>query len=165
MLTKNPLPVPDSFKPGTTQFHDYLVNLKSPSEFSGPKLLEIMASFQDPFEQHMRSEIASISALSSHPATPKQGSKEEQDAQKAFDAREGANLVKSGITDVLPFFLFNYDRGYEGGIWADWPPIPWPVRWAVINIAMVLHPSWWKFASCDSQRERRALYAVPDPGK
>jgi hypothetical protein len=31
-----------------------------------------------------------------------------------------------------------------------------------MTVAKGLHPSWWKFSSCDSQRQRRPLYAVPD---
>lgn len=153
-----------SFKPGLAEFHDYLTSLKSPSEFSGSKLLEIMATFQEPLDKHMRSEVTTIAALSSHPGTPKEGSKEEKAAQQAFDTREGNNLIKSGMTDVLPFFLFNYDSSYEDGIWADWPPIPGLVRWTIMNVAQILHP-WWKFASCDAQRQRRPLYAVPGPEK
>jgi hypothetical protein len=151
--------------PGLTEFHDYLTSLKCPSEFSGSKLLQIMATFQQPFGKHMRSEVATIAVLSSHSGTPKEGSKEENNIQRDFDTREGNNLIKSGIMDILPFFLFNYDSSYEDGIWEDWPPIPGLVRWIIMNVANVVHPSWWKFASCDAQRQRRPLYAVPDQEK
>lgn len=151
--------------PGLVQFHHYLTSLKSSEEFSGTKLLEIMATFQEPFGKHMRSEVLTIAALSSHPKTPKTGSDEEKTINKAFEAREGNNLMKSGMTDVLPFFLFNYDREFEDSMWANWPPIPGPVRWTIMNVAKALHPSWWKFAACDSQRQRRPLYAVPNLAK
>jgi hypothetical protein len=120
-----------------------------------------MASFQEPFYSHLRSEIDTIAALSKHSQTPKEGSSLEQSTRKTFDDREGKNLLMSGATDVVPFFLLNFDRDYEGGIWADWPPIPLPVRWALIHVAKVLHPTWWKFASCDAERKRKVLYAVP----
>lgn len=152
----------DTFMPGIARFQEYLVNLKSPSEFSGNKLLEIMATFQEPFDKHMRSEVATIAALWNHPKKPKTGSDEERSINKAIDDREGASLMKAGITDVLPFFLFNYDREYESSMWADWPPIPGPVRWTIMSVAKGLHPSWWKFASCDSQRQRKPLYAIPN---
>lgn len=152
----------DAFMPGIASFQGYLVNLKSPSDFSGSKLLEIMASFQRPFEAHMRSEISSIAQLSQHARTPKEGSEEEKATQASIDAREGKNLLMSGVTDVMPFFLFNYDSEYEDGLWKDWPPIPGPVRWILISVAKVMHPGWWKFASCDAVRRRKELYAVPD---
>jgi hypothetical protein len=147
---------------GIAKFQDYLVNLKSPSDFSGVKLLEIMASFQEPFEAHFRSEISTIAGLAHHPRTPKEGSAEEKATAAAFDKREGNSLIKSGVTDVLPFFLFNFDREYEGGLWTNWPPIPGPVRWMLMRGAKALHPGWWKFASCDAAGRRTALYAVLD---
>jgi len=148
--------------PGISKFQDYLVNLKSPSDFSGTQLLEIMASFQEPLEEHMRSEISTIAYLAHHSRTPKEGSVEEKATQAAFDRREGNRLLMSGATDVLPFFLFNFDREYEGGLWADWPPIPGLVRWTLTSVAKILHPGWWKFASCDAGGKRIALYAIPE---
>ena len=117
----------DAFIPSIAKFKDYLVNLKSPSDFSGTELLEIMASFQEPFEAHFRSEISTIAHLAHHPRTPKEGSAEEKATAAALDVRERNNLIKSGVTDVLPFFLFNLDREYEDGLWTKWPPIPRPV--------------------------------------
>jgi hypothetical protein len=152
----------DAFMPKIAKFHDYLVNLKSSSDFLGTELLEIMASFQEPFEVHMRSEISSIANLSHHMRTPKEGSAEEKATQAAVDAREGNALIKSGVTDVVPFFLFNFDSEYEDGLWKNWPPIPGPIRWMVMSAGKVLHPGLWKFASCDAARRRKDLYAVPD---
>jgi hypothetical protein len=152
----------DAFMPKIAKFHDYLVNLKSSSDFSGTELLEIMASFQEPFEAHMRSEISAIAHLALHTRTPKEGSSEEKATHAAIDAREGNALIKSGVTDVLPFFLFNFDSEYEDGLWKNWPPIPGPIRWMLMSAGRVLHPRWWKFASCDAARRRKDLYAVPD---
>jgi hypothetical protein len=147
--------------PGIFKFGEYLANLTSASDFSGPKLLEIMASFQTPFEEHMRSEISTIAQLAQHPRTPKEGSAEEEATRALYDRVEGMSLMKSGITDVMPFFLFNFDREYEDRLWASWPPIPAPVRWVLMGMARVLHPGWWKFASCDAAGRRVEFYAVP----
>jgi hypothetical protein len=148
--------------PGIAKFKEYLLNLKTPSEFSGAKLLEIMTAFQEPFEIHMQSEIATIANLARHARTPAEGSAKEKSIKATFDAREGRRLFLSGVTDVMPFFLFNLDRDYEDGLWANWPPIPAPVRWVIIKAAKIRHPGWWKFASCDAARRRIPLYAVPD---
>ena len=110
---------PEIFMPGLSKFQDYLVNLKHSSDFSGTKLLEIMASFQGPLKAHMRSEISTIVDLAHHPRTPKEGSAEEKTTQAAFDMREGNMLIKSGVTDGMPFFLFNFDREYEDGLWTN----------------------------------------------
>ncbi|KAL2073539.1 hypothetical protein VTL71DRAFT_10865 [Oculimacula yallundae] len=153
----------DDFMPGLTKFQEYLTNLPTPSDFSGPRLLEIMASFQDPFEAHMRSEVTTIADLATHVKAPEVGSQKEKDTQADFDKREGAKIQEAGMTDVLPFFLFNFDCEYEDGLWKDWPPIPGLVRWMLINVAKFLHPRWWKFASCDGARKRKELYAVAAP--
>jgi hypothetical protein len=147
--------------PGIAKFEQYLTNLPSPKDFSGSRLLEIMATFQQPFEDHMRAEITTIANLSQHPRTPREGSQKEKSENAAIEAREGKNLVFAGVIDVLPFFLFNFDREYEDGLWRDWP-IPAPVRWTFISVARVLHPGWWKFASCDAAGQTRELYAVPE---
>lgn len=148
--------------PGIASFHEYLASLKSPRDFSGIKLREIMATFQEPFEAHMRSEISTLERLAHHVRTPKEGSAEEKATGSSFDAREGQKLLMSGITDVMPFFLYNFDREYEDGIWAQWPPIPGPVRWVLIRMSNILHPGWWKFASCDASGNRRSLHALPE---
>lgn len=150
----------DEFMPGIDKFHEYLVSLKSPSDFSGAQLLEIMTSFQDSFEAHMRSEITTIAQLAQHARTPKMGSSEEKTTQANLESRQGKALLMSGPTDVMPFFLFNFDREYEQGLWKSWPPIPGLVRWGLMNVAKILHPGWWKFASCNAAGERKSLHAV-----
>ena len=148
--------------PGLTRFQEYLANLPSPSEFSGTTLLAIMATFQEPFEKHMRNEITTIANFAHHPQTPSVGSDLEKATEADFEKREGAALQNSGMTDVLPFFLFNFDAEFEEGTWRNWPPIPAPVRWVLLNIAKFKHPGWWKFASCNAARQRIPLYALPD---
>lgn len=74
-----------------------------------------MDSFQYAFASHMRSEIDTIAALSLHPNTPPPGSELEKSTEAIFDKREGNNLMAAGLTDVLPFFLFNFDSEFEDG--------------------------------------------------
>jgi hypothetical protein len=148
--------------PGVAGFQEYLTSLKSPSNFSGLRLLEIMATFQDSFESHMRSEVSTIANLAHHERTPKEGSAEEESTRTANDKREGNAIIKAGMTDVVPFFLFNFDCEYEDGLWKDWPHIPGLASWILMRIAKFLHPGWWKFASCDETRHRKPLYAVPN---
>jgi hypothetical protein len=150
----------DAFEPGLAKFREYLVSLKSPVEFSGARLLDIMGSFQEPLGIHLQSEINTIASFASHPNRPKVGSPEEQTQKDAFDTREGKKLAMSGMTDVFPFFLFNFDGDYEDGLWMNWPPIPGLIRWTVMRVSSGLHPGWWKFASCDVTRKRKELYAI-----
>ena len=64
------------------------------------------------------------------------------------------------LFDVLPFFLMNLDAEYEEVMWRDWPPMPAPVRWGLVNLAGSVHWGWWKFTSCGSDGRRGELYAL-----
>lgn len=150
----------DAFLPAIAEFHNYLTSLKSPAEFSGSDLHIIMDTFQGPFETHFRSEISTIARLAEHSRTPEEGTPEEKKAADIFEAWGRNTVIKAGLTDVLPIFLFNLDRDYEDGLWAAWPPIPPPIKWALVNVGGWLHSGWWRFASCDSSGQRRELYAL-----
>jgi hypothetical protein len=150
----------DTFLPLLAEFDKYLRSLKSPTEFSGTELLGIMDAFQQPFEAHFRSEIDTIANLAEHKNAPKVGTLEEAAAAKAFENWGRSTVTKAGMTDILPFFLLNLDRNYESGLWSNWPPIPKPIKWMLINTGWLLHSSWWKFASCNSAGQPRELYAL-----
>lgn len=146
--------------PALKTFHTYLTTLPSPTSFSGPHLLEIMSTFQDDFSSHMRAEVSVIASLASHHNTPPAGSAEEKAIGASFDKKEGMALLKSGVTDVVPFFFFNFEGEFEEGLWRDWPPIPGVVRWGILKVAGVWHGGWWRFACCDGGRRRRGLFAL-----
>ncbi|EFX04275.1 hypothetical protein CMQ_1203 [Grosmannia clavigera kw1407] len=152
----------ESFLAGLGAFHDYLAGLPFPADFSGEKLLAIMATFEVPFENHFRSEIGTIAALADHPKAPVPGSPEADAAFAMFKAWGKATVSKAGTLDVVPFFLLNLDRstGFENGTWANWPPMPAPIRWGLINIAGSWYGKWWRFASCDAAGQPQVLWAL-----
>lgn len=90
------------------------------------------------------------------------GSQEADEAAAIFKAWGKKTVMKAGTFDVVPFFLMNLDAEYEEGMWAEWPPMPRLVRWALVNGAGSVHWGWWKFASCDGWGGRRGLYALKD---
>lgn len=147
---------------GLAEFHKYLTSLPTPADFSGEELRKIMTTFQQPFETHFHNEIATISTLADHPKAPAEGSPEAAAAAAVFKAWGKSTVSKAGTTDVVPFFLLNIDRStaFEDGRWANWPPMPAPIRWGLVNIAGAWHGGWWKFASCDAAGQRRELYAL-----
>ncbi|KAM7222502.1 hypothetical protein V8F06_001996 [Rhypophila decipiens] len=149
----------ESFLAGLASFQEYLTSLKSPAEFSSDRLLEIMSSFQQPFETHFHSEISTIAKLSEHPNVPKEGTPENAAASATFKAWGKSTVTKAGVTDVVPFFLMNLDRTVEDGMWANWPPMPAPIRWGLINIAGAIRSGLWKFTSCDSAGQPKELWA------
>jgi hypothetical protein len=152
----------EAFLPGLVAFHDYLTSLPSPAAFSGARLREIMATFQDSFSAHFHSEISHIASLGSHPRAPAPGSPEEAEAGLVFQAWGKATVMKAGTADVVPFFLMILDGSPDiaEGMWASWPPMPKPVRWGLVNVAGAWHGGWWKFASCDGMGGRRQLHAA-----
>lgn len=157
------VPPTEAFLAGLTEFNTYLTSLKTPSAFSAVELRRIMSGFQEPFEKHYHSEIGTIAALADHPNTPKQGTPEEAAATATFKSWGKSTVTKAGVTDVVPFFLLNLDGTAEDGMWANWPPMPAPIRWGLVNIAGAFHSRWWKFASCDAAGKPRELWALQFP--
>lgn len=142
------------------ELETYLARVAAtPASLSAPPLLAILDALRGPFESHFNDEVARIASLAAHPKAPVAGSPEERAAVARFEAWGQQSITSSGVTDVLVFFLRNMDRAHEEGKWRDWPPIPAPARWAVVNVAGKWHRRWWKFASCDAAGERVALYA------
>ena len=153
----------EAFLDGLAAFEKYLAGLKSPADLSGEELLRIMKSFQTPFESHFHSEITTIAKLADHPNTPKEGTPVQAAASATFKSWGKSTVTKAGVTDVVPFFLLNLDRTVEDGTWANWPPMPAPIKWGLINIAGAVHSGWWKFASCDAAGKPRELWAYSSP--
>ncbi|PKS08259.1 hypothetical protein jhhlp_005202 [Lomentospora prolificans] len=150
----------ESFLGGLGEFNTYLTSLKSPSDFSGTELRRIMASFHEPFENHFHSEITTIADMADHPKAPKAGSPEEAAASTMFKTWGKTTVSKAGVWDVVPFFLLNLDRSAEAPLWTNWPPMPGPIKWGMVNIAGSWYSSWWKFSSCDANQRPKELYAL-----
>ncbi|KAK4193217.1 hypothetical protein QBC35DRAFT_480938 [Podospora australis] len=150
----------ESFLVGLGEYEKYLSGLKTPADFSGDELRRIMETFQAPFENHFHSEISTIAKFSAHPNAPKEGTPEEEAARLTFKTWGKSTVTKAGVTDVVPFFLLNLDRTVEDGLWANWPPMPAPIKWGLVNIAGSWHGGWWKFASCDAAGQPQELYAL-----
>lgn len=149
----------EAFLDGLASFEKYLSGLGTPADFDGKELVRIMKTFEAPFESHFHSEISTIAKLAGHPSTPAEGTPEESAARLTFKSWGKSTVTKAGMTDVVPFFLLNLDRTVEDGMWANWPPMPAPIKWGLINIAGSWHSGWWKFASCDAAGQPRELWA------
>lgn len=87
-----------------------------------------MSSFSDPFETHFHNEVRTIADMARHGSAPEPGSPEEAKAAKIFKEWGKATVSKAGLLDVVPFFLLNLDRTVEEGLWANWPPMPAPIK-------------------------------------
>jgi hypothetical protein len=118
-----------------------------------------MSSFQTPFCHHFHHEITTIASFAD---LPQPSAQELEQAATIFKVWGKKTVTKAGTFDVVPFFLMNLDATYEEGMWANWPPMPGPVRWGLVNVAGSVHWSWWKFASCDGSGMPKELYALRD---
>lgn len=54
----------------------------------------------------------------------------------------------------------SHDANYEGGLWADWPPMPAPVKFMVKNVLVPWNSGMVRFAPSDKRGNMRPLYAV-----
>ncbi|CAI4218552.1 unnamed protein product [Parascedosporium putredinis] len=129
----------ESFLGGLGEFNTYLTSLKSPSDFSGEELRRIMASFHEPFENHFHSEISTIADMAGHPKAPQAGSPKRRRRLQC-----------------------SRHRSAEAPLWENWPPMPNPIKWGMVNIAGSWYSSWWKFSSCDANQRPKELYALKD---
>ncbi|KAI1373022.1 hypothetical protein F4677DRAFT_430766 [Hypoxylon crocopeplum] len=151
----------EAFLGGLAKFEKYLRGVEPrPAEFDGTELVKIMDGFRDSFEAHFQSEIGTIARLADHANAPKPGTPEEAAAAATFKSWGKSTVTKAGTLDVVPFFLLNLDGTAEDGVWANWPPIPAPVKWGLVNLAGAYHSRWWKFSSCAGGRPRK-LHALP----
>lgn len=116
--------------------------------------MNILDSFRDALTHHLHSEIQTIASLSAVPSDLADA------AALTFKTWGKQTLTKAGLTDVVPFALLNMDAGFEEGMWAGWPPMPWVVKWVLVNVCGGWNAGWWRFSSCDSLGAPRALYAL-----
>ena len=64
----------------------------------------------------------------------------------------GAQGMKSAShrNEILPLAMILHDKTFEGGIWGDFPPLPWLAMVAIRWLFVRTHQDWWRFAGCDS---------------
>lgn len=160
------LPFTETFLKGLVEFSTYLTSLPTPRDLNATKLIGIMDGFHEAFEFHFHHEIKTIAALADHPNAPEPGSERAVEAFNTFKSWGKTTVTKAGNMDVVPFFLLNLDRTneFEEGEWSNWPPIPAPIKWGLINVGGWWYGDYWKFSSCDSQGQRRELYALQERG-
>lgn len=149
-----------TFMDGLTKFHDYLAPLSEQGQesgFSASTLLSIMDSFKEAFCNHFHSEISTIAALAE-----KYSEKTDLSATlgPTFAKWGKSSIMGAGYTDAVPFLFLNFDRTAEDGKWANWPPMPGPIRWMLVNFCGFWYSGRWRFASCGYDGKPKTLYAL-----
>ncbi|KAH6644840.1 hypothetical protein C7974DRAFT_299676 [Boeremia exigua] len=113
--------------------------LAGTTRFSAARNTALMDAFIPPLTAHLHDEIPTLLALRRFGAA--------LDLQAMF-ARE-AKTVMGGMRKrtVLPVFLSNHDRAFEGGMHV-FPPLPAPVVWVLGSVCGRVKAEWWKFGAC-----------------
>jgi hemerythrin-like domain-containing protein len=127
------------------------LNETDTSKFSAAKCIELMDSFITSLSQHLADEIPTILSLSEYGNA--------LDLRAMFQ-REGDQVMKTlSTTKQMPVFLLNHDVTYEGGI-HNFPPIPAPVKFVLMQVCARWNRDWWKFATCGYDGKPKSLYAA-----
>ncbi|EQK98961.1 hypothetical protein G6O67_007433 [Ophiocordyceps sinensis] len=142
----------------------YLGSLSNATALTPGALLDIMDALHPTLEHHLHHEVSVMADMATHVKAPVRDSFEGAVASASLKAWGKNTVRKAGVTDVLPFFLLNADRTAEKGMWMNWPPIPGPIRWAMVNVVGAVHGGWWRFASCDAHGRPRELHALAAGG-
>ncbi|KAF4446861.1 hypothetical protein F53441_9565 [Fusarium austroafricanum] len=136
------------FHEGLDSFRGYLDKVRKEEEqLDGNKLREIIDSFMPVLRNHLENEIDTLVGLEKYADKCDWGEWFEKKG-----AEIGSNAMKkaSHRNEILPLALILHDKSFEGGIWADFPPLPWiglvVIRWLFVRT----HQDWWRFAGCDS---------------
>ncbi|KAL1848571.1 hypothetical protein Plec18167_002193 [Paecilomyces lecythidis] len=153
-----------TFMEGLSKFYAYLKPLSEHGKASGfepSALISIMDSFSEPFCHHFHSEISTIAALSEL-KTVQENHELAKTVGPVFAQWGKSSIMRAGLTDVVPFLFLNFDRTAEDGKWANWPPMPAPIRWMLVNVGGSWYSRWWRFASCGYDGKPRTLYALEE---
>ncbi|KAF2274727.1 uncharacterized protein EI97DRAFT_434953 [Westerdykella ornata] len=119
--------------------------------FSGQRCRDLMDGFMRDLATHLAEEIPSLMALAKYP--------ESRLPLRRLWEEEG-KAVMGGLskTRQLPVVLLNHDVTFEGeGLHANFPPLPAPVKWVLMNVCARWNASWWAFSTCGVDGRPREL--------
>ncbi|KHN95981.1 hemerythrin HHE cation binding domain-containing protein [Metarhizium album ARSEF 1941] len=147
-----------SLLPGLAAFQA-LLNGTDAATYDASALRGVMDSFAADLSAHLHNEVAVMADMSAHENAPARQSLRGALAGDMLRAWGKSTVTKAGYVDVVPFFLLNTDRTFEGGVWRNWPRIPAVVRWSLVNLVGMRHGPRWRFSSCDAAGRPRELFA------
>ncbi|KAL2202440.1 hypothetical protein CC79DRAFT_1389702 [Sarocladium strictum] len=132
-----------------TQFNDALkrteeyINecLQDQTQYSGEHLRSLIKVLGPVLRSHLVSEIDTLEDLR------KYGEGKMSTLHDEFQAMVNTETVRHSV----PAIFNALDRTYEDGLWKDFPPMPWALKWTVQNVFMRWNSAWWKFAPCDPE--------------
>ncbi|PKK51813.1 hypothetical protein CI102_4364 [Trichoderma harzianum] len=138
-----------TFDEGLEKYIKYIRDcLDGKEAYQGSNLIAIVDEFGQNLADHLHEEIMTILGLEKY----RDKMKSLEETFEKFANKDTAQLPPAG---TLSWGFFNHDRGYENGLWKNWPPAPAPVVFMVRYVLFWVHSDWWQFASCDKYGKLR----------
>ena len=109
-----------------------------------------MDTFAPALVTHLANEPPALASLSTYAVDIKALS--EKTAQHS--------MARTSSFNLLPMLWYNLDVEFEGGKWKNFPPVPTPMRWVLVNIFGWWQARWWRFGSCGTDGKRIELLAL-----
>ncbi|KAI7779404.1 hypothetical protein LA080_000884 [Diaporthe eres] len=143
-----------AFSEGLQKFKDYVdSHLADPSSYSGKDLVSVLESFGEVLATHLAHEPPKLASL---------GQYGDFDPKPLSEQTANHSMKYMHVTNVLPMLWFNLDKEFEEGKWADFPAMPGPVKWVMINVLGSWQRNWWRFGSSGADGLQRELYCLSD---
>ncbi|KAH0606447.1 uncharacterized protein H6S33_004108 [Morchella sextelata] len=141
----------EAFMGGLNDLDAYLRRV-DPYSFSGSVVLQILETFAAKLQMHLTDEIVWIQSLATNYPTLNLAE---------IDMRHGAYVgSRSTRTRVLPFFLTNHDKTYEGGIHSWWPTGNKIRDWWLRYVCTLVYSGAWQFSSCSKGGKPKRLEGI-----
>ncbi|KAK1833933.1 hypothetical protein QBC39DRAFT_301764 [Podospora conica] len=153
--------VMDKEKEEHEQFHAGLDELKGyvdavvagKEAWDGKRVVSVIEGFGDVLTGHLSGEVKSLEEL-----------RRFGEVKMAGVMKEAGKEAEAGMKALGAFGLAwafqQIDQEYEEGTWKDWPPAPWPIKFAAKSVLPRFYPDALKFAACDRNGKMQPLYAL-----
>ncbi|ROT39593.1 hemerythrin HHE cation binding domain-containing protein [Sodiomyces alkalinus F11] len=146
-----------AFHDGFDAFKTYLeASQKGEVAFDGQRARELIDEFGPSLTQHLHDEVPTLLALRRF------GLEKMKDLPKVFEEEAQQNMGKAGMAAGGMLAFMSHDVTFEGGLWKNFPPVPWIILVIIRNTVYWVHSDWWKFAPVDRYGQPQPQYARPE---
>ena len=146
-----------AFHDGLEAFIAYINDcIAGKQKYDGEHVIQMIDGFGKTLVQHLTDEIPTLQDLRKH-------SDKLQNISQLMQAEAETNMKKLGMATGMAWAWGHMDVDYEDGIWKDFPPAPWLIKFIIKNIAWWVHSDWWRFSAADRHGRLRPLpFAVEE---
>ena len=110
----------------------------------------ILDSFGEALYKHLADEPPALAALAQY----------DFDIETCVKKSGDHSIGHASPINQLPMVWFNLDKEFEDGRWADFPAMPWVVKWVMISVLSRWRSNWWRFGSCGPDGVQRPLLCL-----